>query len=298
MSTQPLLTPTSRYSPAAASAKRQVSLRREATARRRKRFPTCCPSAPRPDEEVAKRKRQSSAHYTSPALGDEHVFDETGEHNRIHPWASSCGRLARWRPSRAGRAIADARRRWARGARHDLPVRVVGAVGPMTPMSVSAESNQYVVPRWPDRAFNLVALEGGFELGPCTADSWVVADNGAITDWRDDGAHPIHLRVRMQVGDLLYANNGDIGDMTYRIVPVAEDGVTSASSTAFDLNDALGALWAFLDGGPLTTTIAHLEQDLDGSQGPELPAIYARYGIAAGALESSLVARDRLGRIK
>jgi hypothetical protein len=103
------------------------------------------------------------------------------------------------------------------------------------------------VPRWPDGAFNLVALDGSFELGPCTADSWSVAENGAITDWRTDGAHPIHLRVRMQAGDLLYANNGDTGEMTYRIVPVGRDGVTSDASTpAFRLNETLAGLWAFI----------------------------------------------------
>jgi hypothetical protein len=168
----------------------------------------------------------------------------------------------------------------------------------MVPMSEPPESERYVIPRWPDGAFNLVALEGGFELGPCTAESWDVADNGAITDWRADGAHPIHLRVRMQAGDLLYANNGDIGDMTYRIVPVAEDGVTSATSTAaFDLDDEFAALWAFLDRGSLTTAISLLERDLDGSEPSELPEILARYGITPAALESSLIARDRLGRI-
>ena len=126
----------------------------------------------------------------------------------------------------------------------------------------------------------------------------VIADDGAITDWRDDGAHPIHLRVRMQAGDLLYANNGDIGEMTYRIVPVADDGVTSDPSTAaFDLTRELGALWAFLDGGSLTERIASLECDLNGSEASELPEIYARHGITAAALESSFVARDRLGRI-
>lgn len=165
-------------------------------------------------------------------------------------------------------------------------------------MPEPAESEHYIVPRWPDGAFNLVALEGGFELGPCTANAWAVADNGAITDWRDDGAHPIHLRVRMQAGDLLYANNGDLGEMTYRIVPVAEDGVTSAqSSMALDLNAALRALWDFLDRGTLTPMIARLEHELDGSQAHELSEIYANNGITPAALESSLVARDRLGRI-
>lgn len=43
--------------------------------------------------------------------------------------------------------------------------------------------------------------------------------------------------------------------------------------------------------------IARLEQELAGSQARELPQIYANHGITPAALESSLVARDRLGRI-
>jgi hypothetical protein len=160
------------------------------------------------------------------------------------------------------------------------------------------ENERYVVPRWPAGAFNLVAQEGGVELGPCTADSWEIAENGAITDWRSDGAHPIRLRVRMQAGDLLYANNGDVGEMTYRIVPVAGDGVTSDVSTpAFDLNEALTGLWDFLGRGPFTAAIAQLERDLEGAQAGAIPEILARYGATPGALESGLIARDRLGRI-
>jgi hypothetical protein len=160
------------------------------------------------------------------------------------------------------------------------------------------DGERYVVPRWPAGAFNLVAQEGGFELGPCTADSWEIADNGAMIDWRADGAHPIRLRVRMQAGDLLYANNGDVGEMTYRIVPVADDGVTSdVSSAAFDLNEALRGLWDFLGRAPLTAAIAQLEHDLDGAEASAIPGILARYGATPAALESGLVARDRLGRL-
>src|ERR1035437_4603862 len=156
------------------------------------------------------------------------------------------------------------------------------------------ETERYVVPRWPAGAFNLVALDGGFELGPCTADSWEIAQNGAITDWRTDGAHPIRLRVRMQAGDLLYANDGDVGEMTYRIVPVAEDGVTSDTSTpAFNLNEALTGLWDFLGREPLTLAIAQLERDLDGSEASAIPDILARYGATPAALESGLIARAR-----
>lgn len=119
-----------------------------------------------------------------------------------------------------------------------------------------------------------------------------------MTDWRADGAHPIRLRVRMQAGDLLYANNGDVGEMTYRIVPVAADGVGSDTSRpAFDLNQELTALWDFLGGEPLTAAIAQLEHDLDGAEAGAIPGILARYGASPAALESGLIARDRLGRL-
>jgi hypothetical protein len=119
-----------------------------------------------------------------------------------------------------------------------------------------------------------------------------------VIDWRADGAHPIRLRVRMQAGDLLYANNGDVGEMTYRMVPVADDGVTSDASTpAFDLNDELTGLWDFLGREPLTAAIARLEHDLDGAEAGAIPGILARYGANPAALESGLVARDRLGRL-
>ena len=160
------------------------------------------------------------------------------------------------------------------------------------------EIERYVVPRWPAGAFNLVALDGGFELGPCTADSWEIAEDGAVIDWRTDGAHPIRLRVRMQAGDLLSTNNGDVGEMTYRIVPVGDDGVTSDASTpAFNLNESLMGLWDFLGREPLTMAIAQLERDLAGSDASAIPDILARYGATPAALESGLIARDRLGRI-
>jgi hypothetical protein len=160
------------------------------------------------------------------------------------------------------------------------------------------EDERYVVPRWPDGPFNLVAIEGGVALGPFTADSWEVGERGDVIDWHTDGAHPVRLRVRMQAGDLLYANNGDMGPMTYRISPVMGDGgATSATSVAFDLGDMLAALWPLLDRGSLTSSIADLEHQLDGRRASEIPTILDGFGIAPGVLEAALVARDRLGRI-
>lgn len=161
------------------------------------------------------------------------------------------------------------------------------------------DAERYVVPRWPEGRFNLVALEGGFELGPFTANSWVVGDRGDLVDWRDeDGAHPVRLRVRMQAGDLLYANNGDLGPMTYRMVPVTSDGVTSdLTAEAVDLGEALSALWPFLGRGALTSTIASLERDLHGRRACDIQQVLEEHGVSPATLESGLVARDRLGRI-
>lgn len=158
-------------------------------------------------------------------------------------------------------------------------------------------SQPYVVPRWPDGAFNLQAIEGGFTLGPCTRESWSVADDGSVSDWRTDGAHPIHLRVRMQAGDLLYANDGDAGPMTYRIVPTMEDGVTSdLSRPAFEVGESFAALMSFARGS-LTETVADLEQSLEGGDAIEVRAALEHRGISAATLEAGLVARDQFGRL-
>jgi len=174
-----------------------------------------------------------------------------------------------------------------------------GGVDPCTvPLMMRPdESRKYVVPRWPEGAFNLQAIEGGFTLGPCTRESWSVADDGAVSDWRADGAHPIHLRVRMQAGDLLYANDGDIGPMTYRIVPVTEDGVTSdLSRSAFDLSESFAALLTFA-GESLTKTSADLERSFEHSDASGIQAVLKHRGITAATLEAGLVARDQFGRL-
>ena len=79
----------------------------------------------------------------------------------------------------------------------------------------------YVVPDFPDEPFNLHAIGEGWEVGPFAKDGWEIYPDGAMTWWSPEGAHPVRLRVRKQVGDRIYANNGDMGPMTYRIVPAA-----------------------------------------------------------------------------
>ena len=161
----------------------------------------------------------------------------------------------------------------------------------------SGENARYVVPRWPQGPFNLEALEGGFALGPCWADSWSVADDGSVIDWRSDGAHPIRLQVRMQAGDLLYANDGDIGPMTYRIVPVRDDGATSdPSRPAVAVGDVFSALVSF-GRGSLTHTVADLEQSFAGKDAAGLRAALGPQGVTGKTLEAGLIARDMFGRL-
>lgn len=45
-----------------------------------------------------------------------------------------------------------------------------------------------------------------------------MGSDGTLWD-APDGAHLTTLRVRKQEDDLIYANNGDMGTMIYRIVP-------------------------------------------------------------------------------
>jgi hypothetical protein len=159
------------------------------------------------------------------------------------------------------------------------------------------ESENYVVPRWPKGPFNLEALDGDFTLGPCSADSWSASDDGSVTDWRTDGAHPINLRVRMQAGDLLYANDGDIGPMTYRIVPVLDDGVTSdPSQPAVAVGDVVSALASF-GRGSLTHTVADLERSFAGQDAVGLEAALEPKGVTGRTLEAGLIARDMFGRL-
>ncbi len=91
----------------------------------------------------------------------------------------------------------------------------------------------YIRPHFPSVPFYLVALDGGWSMGPFNdnfyADSFDNDRPGWFTDpdgrlaWCDDGGgHNIGLRVRNQDGDFIDANNGDIGPMRYRIVPGTE----------------------------------------------------------------------------
>jgi hypothetical protein len=88
----------------------------------------------------------------------------------------------------------------------------------------------YIRPQFPSVPFYLVALDGGWSMGPFSdnfySDSlgngrpgWRTDPDGRLAWCDDGGGHAIGLRVRSQEGDLVHANDGDNGPMTYRIVP-------------------------------------------------------------------------------
>lgn len=161
----------------------------------------------------------------------------------------------------------------------------------------SESGRRYITPAWPDGEFNLLAEKGKFELGPFTADSWAEDDDGSLW-WSHGVSHPVHLRVRMQTGDLIHANNGDVGAMTCRIVPLA-DPVRSEPppSDPFDVVGKLSALLGFLDRAPLTLNIADLEHALDGSNREQIACIIDDHGVSPAVLEAGLLVRERLGRV-
>lgn len=84
----------------------------------------------------------------------------------------------------------------------------------------SRPEERFIKPDWPDEPFNLLAEDGGFEIGPFTKDGFDVMPDGALL-WSDGYSHPVTLRIRRQRGNLIYANNGGVGPMTYRIVPLS-----------------------------------------------------------------------------
>jgi hypothetical protein len=85
---------------------------------------------------------------------------------------------------------------------------------------------RFIVPSWPEEPFMLLAERGKFEYGPFEAGDFGVSEDNVL--WYSDGAsHPIQLRVSLQVGDLIFANNGDVGPMTYRIVPASAYACTT-----------------------------------------------------------------------
>lgn len=85
----------------------------------------------------------------------------------------------------------------------------------------ASESEIYIRPDWPDGNFYLRAIDGGWELGPCTKDLLEILADGSLGF--SGVGHPVHLRVRRQVNDLIFANNGSMGPMVYRIIPEPED---------------------------------------------------------------------------
>lgn len=90
--------------------------------------------------------------------------------------------------------------------------------------SIDDDRRIYIRPDWPEGSFNLRALNGGWEIGPFTKDSWQDdgPDGRIAASERGPGAKPTGLRVRRQTGNIVHANNGDMGPMDYRIVALSE----------------------------------------------------------------------------
>jgi hypothetical protein len=80
---------------------------------------------------------------------------------------------------------------------------------------------RYAKPQWPSEPFFLESVSEGWTLGPFAPDAWGTSEDGTVF-WADGYTHPVVLRVRDQEGELLHANDGDVREMTYRVVPVSK----------------------------------------------------------------------------
>ena len=158
------------------------------------------------------------------------------------------------------------------------------------------------MPTWPDEPFVLLAEKGKFELGSFTADSWSIGEGNVLYCSPADGSHPVQLRVTMQIGDLILANDGDMGPMTYRIVPASAYrrhavGDLTLPGDQFGILGKLAALLRFLDRGPLALTIGSLEQALAGCDREDILDVLDEHVLTPAALEAACVAREKLRRL-
>jgi hypothetical protein len=160
---------------------------------------------------------------------------------------------------------------------------------------------RFIVPSWPDEPFMLLAERGKFEYGPFEAGDFGVYEDNVLWYSVGDGTHPIQLRVSLQVGDLVFANNGDSGPMTYRIVPASAyartaDGIGDLSFDDDPLNvsDRLAALVRFVDRRPIALTLAGIQDALQ----PMTAEGRADLGsVTPAVLEGALIAAERFARI-
>ncbi len=146
---------------------------------------------------------------------------------------------------------------------------------------------RFIMPSWPEEPFMLLAERGKYEHGPFESGDFAVYDDNVL--WYSNyPGHPFQLRVSLQVGDLLFANNGDVEPMTYRIVPAS--AYTQSAEGIGDLNfdddplgvsDRLTALVRFIDRRPIALTLAE---------------IYAG-GVTPAVLEGALIAAERFARL-
>ncbi len=96
------------------------------------------------------------------------------------------------------------------------------------------QPQQYLVPRWPEGEFVLRALDGGWEIGPFTAEGFQQLEDGTLL-YADGVSHPVILRVRGQDRDVIHANDGSIDPMDYLIEPFpAETRAADVQSEPID----------------------------------------------------------------
>jgi hypothetical protein len=127
---------------------------------------------------------------------------------------------------------------------------------------------RFIVPAWPGEPFMLIAERGKYEYGPFETGDFAVSEDNSLY-YSDGASHPIQLRVSLQVGDLLFANNGDVGPMTYRIVPASAydpraDGIGALNfdDDPLAVLDRLASLTRFVDRQPVALTLAGIQDAL------------------------------------
>jgi hypothetical protein len=159
---------------------------------------------------------------------------------------------------------------------------------------------RFIVPTWPGEPFMLIAERGKFEYGPFDPGDFAVSEDNALY-YSDGASHPIQLRVSLQVGDVLFANNGDVGPMTYRIVAASaydpradEIGALNFDDDPLAVIDRLATLTRFIDRHPIALTLAGIQdalQPLTAEGGGDLEAVTPE------VLEGALIAAERFARL-
>lgn len=84
----------------------------------------------------------------------------------------------------------------------------------------AAANRPLIEPSWPSERFFLAAVPEGWTVGPFDREDWTVVDDGSLL-YTDGIIHPMTLRVRAQDEPLLHANDGEVSDKSYQIIPLS-----------------------------------------------------------------------------